>query len=59
MKKCFKYIVGGIVFFLIMVLLRFVFSFDIDIVVIVVSTIAYVLLNALCDWIFSRLPKRK
>ena len=53
MKKCIKYIVSGIVFFIIMTLLDYIFKLDVDFKVNAIATIIYINLNILCDFIFK------
>ena len=53
MKKCVKYIVSGIGFFAIMILLDYIFKLEIDFKVNAIATIIYINLSILCDFIFK------
>lgn len=53
MKKCIRYIVSGIGFFIIMTLLDYIFKFGIDFKVNGIAAIIYINLNILCDFIFK------
>lgn len=58
MKKYVKYIVGGLGFFLTMILLDYVLKSDIDLKVSIGATIIYLILNILCDFIFQKKDKK-
>lgn len=54
MKKYFKYIVGGITFFVTMILFDYLFKFNIDLKINISATIIYLVLNIICDYFFQK-----